>query len=79
MVLPNGGTTDGHLTALRHALVEGLQQRGLITDERIAAAFASVPRHQFLPAVAPEQAYSDQAILTKITMASASVRRRNRR
>ncbi len=57
--------TDAHLATLRHALIEGLQRRGVITDARIAEAFAAVPRHLFLPGVAPERVYGDQAIITK--------------
>ncbi|HEY8600568.1 MAG TPA: methyltransferase domain-containing protein, partial [Thermomicrobiales bacterium] len=56
---------NAQLTALRRALIEGLQRRGVITDARIAEAFATVPRHLFLPQIAPEQVYSDQAIVTK--------------
>src|SRR5205085_192418 len=62
----DAGSRD-HATALRLALVEELQRRGVITDERIAAAFITVPRHRFLPTFPPEKVYSDQAILTKIT------------
>lgn len=58
--------TDARLTAMRHALVEDLQRRRAITDDRVAAAFAAVPRHVFLPGVEPERVYSDQAILTKV-------------
>lgn len=62
--------TDMHhdhtrLTALRHALIEELQRTGVLADERIAAAFAAVPRHRFLPDVAPEQVYRDEAIITR--------------
>lgn len=55
-----------NLTALRHALVEELQRRRVITDARVAEVFAAVPRHHFLPGVEPERVYSDQAILTKV-------------
>lgn len=57
---------EAQLAALRHALIEGLQRRNVITDARIAEAFATVPRHLFLPQIAPEQVYSNQAIVTKI-------------
>jgi protein-L-isoaspartate(D-aspartate) O-methyltransferase len=57
--------TDHRFETLRHALVENMQRRGVITDQRIAEAFASVPRHLFLPGLAPERVYSDQAIITK--------------
>lgn len=56
---------DGQYTNLRHQLVEGLQRRGIIADARLAEAFATVPRHLFLPGVDPERVYSDQAIITK--------------
>lgn len=56
---------DAQRTALRHTLIEGLQRQGTITDARIAEAFATVPRHLFLPQIAPEQVYSNQAIITK--------------
>lgn len=55
-----------HLTALRQTLVENLQRRGTIVDQRVAEAFASVPRHLFLPGLDPEHVYSDQAIITKV-------------
>lgn len=50
---------------LRYRLVEELQRRGLLADGRLAEAFATVPRHLFLPGLAPERVYSDQAIITK--------------
>jgi protein-L-isoaspartate(D-aspartate) O-methyltransferase len=37
----------------------------VITDQRVAEAFAEVPRHFFLPGLDPERVYSDQAIVTK--------------
>ena len=58
--------TESQLTAMRHALVESLQRRHALTDERVAEAFARVPRHHFLPGVAPDEVYSDRAILTKV-------------
>ena len=58
--------TESQLTALRHALVEELQHRRAITDDRVAEAFVAVPRHHFLPGMEPERVYSDQAILTKV-------------
>ncbi|HZB95377.1 MAG TPA: methyltransferase domain-containing protein, partial [Herpetosiphonaceae bacterium] len=38
---------------------------GLIRTPRVEAAFRAVPRHLFLPDVAPEQVYRDEAISTK--------------
>jgi methyltransferase of FxLD system len=60
-----GGADEARLVQLRRALVDRLQERGTIADQRVAAAFAAVPRHLFLPGVAPERVYSDQAITTK--------------
>lgn len=59
------GQDDARLAELRRALVDGLRRAGIITDPRVAAAFDAVPRHLFLPAVTPERAYSDAAIMTK--------------
>lgn len=56
---------NANLTALRHALIEELQRKGALTDARIAAAFAAVPRHLFLPGLDPERVYRDEAIITK--------------
>jgi protein-L-isoaspartate(D-aspartate) O-methyltransferase len=64
IAMPETGET-GQFATLRGALIEGLQRKGAITDERIAAAFAAVPRHLFLPGVPPERVYSDEAIITK--------------
>lgn len=60
-----GGADTARLTELRRALVAKMQERGALADPRVAAAFAAVPRHLFLPDVAPERVYSDQAITTK--------------
>jgi protein-L-isoaspartate(D-aspartate) O-methyltransferase len=63
-VMP-GGADEARLTELRQALVAKMQERGSLADPRVAAAFAAMPRHLFLPDVAPERVYSDQAITTK--------------
>jgi protein-L-isoaspartate(D-aspartate) O-methyltransferase len=50
--------------AQRHeALVARLRDTGA-ASERVLDAFAAVPRHLFLPGVAPELAYADDAIVT---------------
>lgn len=51
--------------SLRRQLVEELRRSGALTDEAVAAAFLSVPRHLFLPGVPLEQAYRDEPIPTK--------------
>lgn len=50
---------------LRHALVEHLKQKRCITDARVEQALRDVPRHLFVPDVTLEQAYADDAIVTK--------------
>ena len=53
------------LTQLRERLVAEVLQTSGIRDERIAAALHDVPRHLFLPHLPPQDAYLDDAIVTK--------------
>lgn len=55
----------GEASLLLQRLVDGLRQRGLITDARVEAAFRAVPRHCFLPDQPLSEVYRDQAIVTK--------------
>jgi protein-L-isoaspartate(D-aspartate) O-methyltransferase len=58
--------TEGtSLAGLRERLVTQVLQTSGIRDERIAAALRDVPRHLFLPHLPPEDAYLDDAIVTK--------------
>jgi protein-L-isoaspartate(D-aspartate) O-methyltransferase len=58
--------SDGaSLAERRERLVAEVLQTSGIRDERIAAALRDVPRHLFLPHLAPEEAYLDDAIVTK--------------
>ena len=58
--------TDGtSLAELRDRLVAEVLQNSGIRDERIAAALRDVPRHLFLPHLPPQDAYLDDAIVTK--------------
>jgi protein-L-isoaspartate(D-aspartate) O-methyltransferase len=50
---------------LRDQLVDGLQQAGHVSSERVAAAFRAVPRHLFVPEIEPERAYRDEAFVIK--------------
>jgi protein-L-isoaspartate(D-aspartate) O-methyltransferase len=50
---------------LQQELVDALKADGTLHDQRVEAAFHSVPRHLFLPGVALEEVYRDQAIVTK--------------
>ena len=56
---------DASLAGLRERLVTEALATSRIRDERIAAALRAVPRHLFLPHLPPEEAYLDDAIVTK--------------
>lgn len=67
---PGGLDDDDHSSAgLRHRLVDLLRRRGHLSDDRIAAAFATVPREVFLTAHAQRHGvavvYRDEAIVTR--------------
>lgn len=51
--------------AMREQLVDHLLDAGRITTAPVAEGFRVVPRHVFLPGVAPTTAYTDEAIPTK--------------
>lgn len=51
---------------LRARLVREIFERGALRSATIADAFRAVPRHVFLPGVAPEDAYSDRSIPVKL-------------
>ena len=53
------------VSALHRALVDELKDKKHITSPRVEAAFRAVPRHLFLPGVAPDRVYRDDAIPTK--------------
>src|SRR2546421_4952502 len=56
---------EAQLEILHQAFVDQLKSRGNLSDPSIEAAFRAVPRHLFLPGVAPEKVYYDDAIVTK--------------
>lgn len=64
------------IARLHLAFVDELARGGAFRSRLVEAAFRSVPRHRFLPAVTPEQAYRDQVIVTKreegVTMSASS-------
>jgi len=55
----------GELNALRKQLLEKVREQGAAVDPSVADALRTVPRHLFLPDLPPEQAYQDDAIVTK--------------
>ena len=56
----------GDPARLQKALVDYLLANGTLTRPEVAAAFRRVPRHLFLPDLAFEEAYRDEAIPTKM-------------
>ncbi|HEX6351668.1 methyltransferase, FxLD system [Actinophytocola sp.] len=53
------------LNTLRQQLLDVVRRHGAATDPFVATAFGEVPRHLFLPDLPPNQAYEDDAIVTK--------------
>jgi protein-L-isoaspartate(D-aspartate) O-methyltransferase len=53
------------LMGLREQLLTTVRQQGGAVDALVADALRTVPRHIFLPDVAPDVAYRDEAIVTK--------------
>ncbi len=51
---------------LRRQLVRQLRERGAVRDERVADAFARVPRHVFVPDVPAHDVYADRSIAIKL-------------
>jgi protein-L-isoaspartate(D-aspartate) O-methyltransferase len=56
---------DQYAGRLRAALIDELVAQGSLHDERVAAAFRTVPRHEFVPMVPLEVAYTDDVVLMK--------------
>lgn len=63
MTFSENGSHD--LAALHQRLVDQLKRNRCIRSAGVEAAFRAVPRHLFLPDVAPEKVYRDEAIPTK--------------
>jgi len=51
--------------ALNQALIDNLKKGGLLQTPAVEAAFHAVLRHQFLPGISLDEAYSDHAISVK--------------
>jgi protein-L-isoaspartate(D-aspartate) O-methyltransferase len=56
---------DADLTVLREGLLAQVRERGGATDPLVADALRAVPRHVFVPGVPVDEAYQDDAIVTK--------------
>ncbi|WP_433159124.1 methyltransferase, FxLD system [Kribbella sp. CA-247076] len=59
--------------ALRAALTRRLVAEGSIRDERVAAAFGTVPRHLFVPHAPLDRAYADDVVLMKRNEAGVAI------
>lgn len=46
----------------RDRMVDGLRERGRVTDERVLAALRAVPRHEFVPEPQRDAAYADRPL-----------------
>lgn len=57
-----GMANNPQIDSLHKQLIQTMTQRGVLSNQRVKAAFESIPRHLFLPEVPLEQAYSDSAI-----------------
>ncbi len=57
--------SDKTLQTLHKELIDQLKAKGYLASHRVEAAFRAVPRHLFLPEVAPQEVYQDKAIITK--------------
>jgi protein-L-isoaspartate(D-aspartate) O-methyltransferase len=57
-----GGGVVGTATQLHQRLVDQLAGNGLLDNPRLRAAFEAVPREHFLPGVAVERVYQDDAV-----------------
>lgn len=63
--MPSELMSDERAGNLRHALVESLVEKGAIASRQAREAFASVPRHLFVPNVDVAAAYSDQPVFIR--------------
>lgn len=63
--MPTVSTPDDHAANLRIALVDDLVRKGTIVSRRVREAFASVPRHLFVPNVGVAAAYADQPVFIR--------------
>jgi protein-L-isoaspartate(D-aspartate) O-methyltransferase len=69
MFPPGTDTLEAYLGAelngLREQLLTHVREQGGATDALVADALRTVPRHIFLPDLPPDNAYRDEAIVTK--------------
>jgi protein-L-isoaspartate(D-aspartate) O-methyltransferase len=61
------GETADEAAQLRLQLVAQLRERGVVRTPQIGEAFATVPRHLFVPDAPLDEAYANQQVFTKHT------------
>lgn len=67
------GNNSASAESLRAALTRHLVAEGTIHDQRVAAAFQTVPRHLFIPKAPLEIAYADDVVLMKRNQAGVAI------
>ena len=67
------GNDSAQAELLRAALTRHLVAEGTIRDERVAAAFRTVPRHLFVPQAPLDIAYADDVVLMKRNQAGVVI------
>ena len=67
------GNDSAQAELLRAALTRHLVAEGTIRDERVAAAFRTVPRHLFVPYTPLDLAYADDVVLMKRNQAGVVI------
>lgn len=55
------------------SLIQVMRRAGVLNDEAIAAAFAAVPREDFLPGLPADEVYVDRAVITKRDTTGAAI------
>ena len=63
--MPTATTPDDHAPDLRNALVASLVSKAAIVTPEVREAFASVPRHPFVPNVDVVTTYADQPVFIR--------------
>jgi protein-L-isoaspartate(D-aspartate) O-methyltransferase len=58
-------TADAAPEVLRTRMVDRIVEAGHARSSRVEEALREIPRHRFVPAAAVEDAYADQAVITK--------------
>jgi protein-L-isoaspartate(D-aspartate) O-methyltransferase len=69
----NHASSSASPEALRARMADQIVRAGRVQSGRIEAALREVPRHEFVPAANTEEAYADQAVITKRASNGASL------